>query len=204
MRTFFGDDDFIRYCDLLREGCAAASVTVLGYCLMTNHVHLILVPSTTEALTRALTVAHQKYAWAINRREGWLGHLWQERFHSFAMDDAHLYQALRYVELNPCRAGLATTPEAYPWSSAAARCAKVSDRLIAASRPPPLNDIGDWAAFLAEGLHDDDLAVHRTHQMTGFPLLNPAVVSRMEAETGRHLSPRKRGRPWLPEGPRHS
>jgi putative transposase len=102
--VFFGDDDYRAYRVLLAEGCAAAGVAVWGYCLMPNHVHLILVPSGAEGLRAALAEAHRRYTRRVNLREGWRGYLWQGRFASVAMDEPHLMAAARYVELNPVRA----------------------------------------------------------------------------------------------------
>jgi hypothetical protein len=86
---------------------------------MPNHVHLILVPSREDGLGAALAPAHRRYSWEVNQREGWCGHLWQSRFASFPLDEAHLYACLRYVELNPVRARLVDRPEDWRWSSAA-------------------------------------------------------------------------------------
>ena len=80
---------------------------------MPNHVHLIAVPATQEGLPRAIGEAHRRYTRHVNFREGWRGHLWQERFASFPMDENHLLAAVRYVEMNPVAAGLVDVPEEY-------------------------------------------------------------------------------------------
>ncbi len=95
------------YRALLAEHCRAAGVACWAYCLMPNHVHLILVPSDEDGLGRALGEAHRRYTRRINFREGWRGHLWQERFHSFVMDEPHLLACARYVERNPVTAATA-------------------------------------------------------------------------------------------------
>jgi putative transposase len=77
---------------------------------MPNHVHLIAVPKTETSLARALGEAHRRYTRRINFRENWRGHLWQERFASFPMDESHLLAAVRYVEMNPVVAGWLPTP----------------------------------------------------------------------------------------------
>ena len=100
-QTFFSDADYMRYVELVGEGCRNAGVGVLAWCLMPNHVHLILVPSDATGLTAALSVAHQRYTWIVNGRNSWKGHLWQRRFYSSPLDGAHLRAAVRYVELNP-------------------------------------------------------------------------------------------------------
>jgi len=89
--TFFSDDDYLAYLDLLAEHAQAAQVAVWAYCLMPNHVHLVLVPSTEDGLRAALGETHRRYTRRVNFREGWRGHLWQERFASFPLDDAHLW-----------------------------------------------------------------------------------------------------------------
>lgn len=81
---------------------------------MPNHVHLVLVPTTSMGLTKAIADAHRRYGVVINRRQGWRGNLWQGRFSSCAMDEPHALSALRYVERNPERAGLAARPEDWP------------------------------------------------------------------------------------------
>lgn len=116
--VFFSHDDYRTYRTLLAGACRVARTQVWAYCFMPNHVHLILVPSHVDGLRQALGEAHRRYTRRINLREGWRGHLWQERFHSFPMDDAHLVAAARYVELNPVCAGLVQRAADWPWSSA--------------------------------------------------------------------------------------
>ena len=82
----------------------------MGHCLMPNHVHLIAVPDSEGGLRLALGEAHRRYTRAVNLRQGWIGHLWQGRFASCALDNTHLVAAARYVELNPVRAKLAERP----------------------------------------------------------------------------------------------
>src|ERR1051325_8431586 len=99
-RTFFGDRDYALYLKLLRFWCARAGTSVWAWCLMPNHVHLVLVPAAADGLATALAPVHRRYTWAINQREGWRGFLWQSRFASAPMDEAHLHVCLRYVKLN--------------------------------------------------------------------------------------------------------
>ena len=90
----------------------------------------------------------------MNAREGWRGFLWQGRFSSAPLDEAHLLAGARYVELNPVRAHLAKTPQAWPWSSAAAHLAGRDDELV--SVEPLLSRVPDWAGFLAAGLQKEE------------------------------------------------
>ena len=108
--TFLKDDDYQYYLLLLAEWCKRRKVDIWSYCLMPNHVHLIAVPESSDGLRSAIGEAHRRYTLSINSREGWRGHLWQERFRSFVMDEPHLLMAARYIEMNPVRAGLVRKP----------------------------------------------------------------------------------------------
>src|ERR1035438_1033163 len=99
--TFFGDDDYRLYLDLLADRCERYGVAIWAWCLMPNHVHLVAVPSDEGSLAAALGRTHQAYTTRVNAREGCAGYLWQGRFGSFVLDDEHLFRAARYVELNP-------------------------------------------------------------------------------------------------------
>lgn len=93
-------------------------------------MHLIAVPESEDGLRRAIGEAHWRYTRKVNFCEGWKGHLWQGRFASFLMDESYLFAAIRYVELNPVRAGLVETPDAYPWSSASAHLSGQDNSLV--------------------------------------------------------------------------
>ncbi len=105
-RTFFQEGDYAFYLDLLAESCVKAGAEVWAYCLMPNHVHIILVPSDEDGLRRTFADLHRRYTGFVNARARTTGHLWQGRYGSVAMDDAHLLTAVRYVSLNPVRARL--------------------------------------------------------------------------------------------------
>lgn len=193
--TFIQPADYALYIDLVSEGCRMADVEVLAYCLMPNHVHFVLVPGTIDGLTRALARAHQRYSWALNRRHGWQGYLWQRRFYSCPMDEAHAIAAVRYVELNPQRARLVAAPGDWPWSSARGRISGLGDTLVGATRPPLLEGIGDWRAFLAETSADEQTDALRAGLLSGRPLGGEPFLHRIEQETGRQIHARPRGRP---------
>ena len=118
-KVFFLNSDRELYLRLLSRNLAGARVRLLAYALMTNHVHAVVVPERADSLALLFRRVHGRYAQYINTRRGRSGHLWQGRFYSCPLDGAHLATALRYVEENPCRAGLARQPEQYRWSSAA-------------------------------------------------------------------------------------
>jgi len=190
-QTFFTDDDYAAYLQLLAEGCHAAQVEVWGYCLMPNHVHLILTPADEGGLRAALAEAHRRYSRRINFREGWRGYLWQGRFASVPMDEGHLLACARYVELNPVRARLVARAENWPWSSARAHLAGRDDGV--ARVLPLLDRAGDWSEFLADGLSEAEHKAIRAGERTGRPLGSAEFVADLEQRLGRVLARRKPG-----------
>jgi putative transposase len=147
---FFDDADRRAYLKLVGEACARHGTRCLAWCLMDNHVHLILVPATEDGLRAPLASAHTAYSQRINRRRDLSGHLFQGRFQSYAMGGAHLMVAARYVENNPVAAGLVGRADAWPWSSARAHVLCCPDGLtdIAALGA----HVANWSAMLARGL----------------------------------------------------
>jgi putative transposase len=168
MQTFFSDRDYALYRALLAEWCAKAGTAIWAWCLMPNHVHLILVPSHEDGLRASLGETHRRYTRFINARENWRGHLWQSRYASFPMDEAHLHAALRYVELNPVRANLVEKPEHWRWSSARAHLSGSGDGItdLEAGRAR----IDDWRAFLDAGLDSKDRAAIQAAERSSLPL----------------------------------
>jgi len=160
---------------------------------MPNHVHLIAVPQSEDGLRRAIGEAHRRYTRRINFREDWRGHLWQGRFSSFVMDNKYLLAAVRYVAMNPVKAGLSKCPEQYRWSSAAAYLSGRSDPLVKVSALNKIID--DWREFFKERIDSELVETMRKHEHTGRPLGSEKFVLRLEKILDRLLLPKKAGRP---------
>jgi putative transposase len=190
-RTFFDDSDYLAYLGLLRSLKDEAGVDVLAYCLMPNHVHLVAIPRDKHSLAKLFGVAHHRYARRVNSNHDWRGHLWQERFYSFVMDEDHFLAAVRYVELNPVRAGLSDRPDGWRWSSVHAHLGNVSDPLVATA--PTLEQISDWQRFLSQDCPVDQFDDIRKHTRTGRPAGDEEFIRELEGVTGRRLRPRKPG-----------
>ena len=191
--TFFCDEDYSMYLDLLRKHLARAGVEIWAYCLMPNHVHMVAVPKQQDSLAGLMRGTHHQYARYINTREGWQGHLWQERFHSFVMDELHLIAAVRYIELNPVRANLCSEPQEWRWSSVHAHLSGIPDSI---SNPRPMcSRIPDWSTYLSSPLKGPRDDVLRAHSNTGRPAGNDVFIEKLEAVTGRRLRKKNSGPP---------
>ena len=190
-RVFFCDDDYLLYRRLMTEFCRKHDVRVLAYCLMPNHTHLVLTPAGADGLRKAVGEAHRRYTRHVNFSHGWRGYLWQGSFASFPMDDAHMYRAVRYIELNPVAANLCRRPEHWPWSSARAHLGIEEDELV--DIMPLAAQILGWEEYLAEGT-DHDPEVFLRHERTGRPLGSESFISELESICGRRLRPDKAGR----------
>jgi putative transposase len=191
-RTFLVERDHRLYLRYLGEACAAMGTAVWAWCLMPNHVHLVLVPSTERGLSAVLHRSQGRYSRAINARENWVGQLWQGRFASFVMDERYLLACARYVELNPVRAGLVARAGDWPWSSARTHLGGPADPLT--DPAPLLERWPDWRSVLEAGEDERAVQAIRARERSGRPLGSEAFLARLENATGLSLLPRRRGR----------
>jgi len=190
---FFVEDDRYVYLELLGAQGAKYGLRIDGYCLMTNHVHVIGTPAGEASLAKTLGRTHFLYAQYINRMHHRSGHLWQNRFYSCAMNDDYFLKALCYVELNPVRTGLAD----HAWSSAQAHCGDAPRNALF-----HLDDWRDrmpgetWREVLESFRGDGEAAgqIYR-HTNTGRPLGSDSFLSRLEVVLGRRVRPLPIGRP---------
>jgi putative transposase len=191
--------DRFAYIELLRQYSEIYGLSLMGYCLMSNHVHLIVIPRTASALSQTLKQCHGRYASYWNARESSSGHVWQGRFYSCPLDESHLWRALRYVELNPVRAGIVSAAPEWGWSSAAAHCgAATPDKMLDMETWQKRWAMEEWREYLAVGASAIEVSALRQCTHTGRPLGTTEFVDRLEQVTLRRLAPRKGGRPKKP------
>ncbi len=191
--TFFEDGDYALYLDLMAEAATRARTEIWAYCLMPNHVHVILVPADEDGLRRTFADLHRRYTGFVNARARTTGHLWQGRYGSVVMDEAHLVNAVRYVSLNPVRARLVGRARDWAWSSVRAHLAGADDKIVRVA--PVLERVGDFARFLDEPTDEDAAyAALRRAETIGRPIGDPAWLQELEARTGRRLKPGRPGR----------
>ena len=190
---FLDDIDRLVYIKKLIAHCIVESIKIWAWCLMTNHVHLIAVPGRQNSLSRAFQRIHGEYAEYFNARYSKVGHLWQGRFSAPVLDERHLWNAVRYVERNPVRAGMVIRAEDYQWSSAAAHCGLRTDRILSDDLPL-IGEIPDWSTWLAELEPEKDLSFIRSRTRTGRPCADEDFIRNMEKQMGRQLLPQRVGR----------
>lgn len=191
-KTFFEEADYGLYLDMLAHSSARAHAEIWAYCLMPNHVHIILMPHDENGLRRTFADLHRRYTGYVNARARTTGHLWQGRFGSVVMDEAHLVNAVRYVTLNPVRARLVERASDWPWSSARAHLSAQDDAVVRVA--PVLERVGDFGRFLDEAFDEPAaFAALRRAETVGRPLGEADWLERLERRTGRALAPAKRG-----------
>ena len=198
--VFLAPEDRRRYLAFLRQQCDRHGIAVSGYCLMTNHVHLVLTPPTSKSLAPAVGQTTLRYALYFNAKYDRVGHLWQDRFYSCALGEDYLLAVLGYVERNPVAAGLVTHAWQYEWSSARAH--------VGGNDPAGLIDRerwqrelrgtpDDWRQMLMTELGEIEIEEVRTTTSSGRPLVGDDALTALEAQLGRRLRPGPMGRPRL-------
>jgi len=196
---FRRETDYLVYLTLLRDLCRKHGCALHAYCLMTNHIHLLLTPCDEHACATLMRNLGQRYVQYFNRQYERSGTLWEGRFRSCLVDSAdYVLACYRYIELNPVRASMAACAAAYSWSSHCANAGSAEGELLSphaeylalsqdeTSRQNAyrqLFDVGDDPAFLAS---------IRTATNGGFPMIGENLKSQVAA-TGRHLTRKRSG-----------
>lgn len=195
------DTDFDRqiFLNLLGGYASRHGLAILGYCLMTNHFHLLAVPEEPHSIAHTIRRAESDYARYLNVRRGASGHLWQARYYSAPIDDQFRWNVLAYIERNPVRAKTVPKPQDFPWdfpwSSAAAR--------LGLAKPPPWLQLDDWTRqwtpadwmqFLTARDDTPFAKQLRDATMCGFPV-GPSLTRRLEQALNIRLHSSTAGRP---------
>ena len=191
MDVVFYADDRHEYLSLLSQSAAKHALDFLAWCLMSNRAHFVVVPRQRKSLSATFGEAHRRYTRWVHFREGWRGHLWQERFHSYPMDERHLLAAVRYVEMNPVHAGWVERAEDWGWSSARYHLGlSTADRLV--RERSLLGWVNDWREYLTEADGHDNTN-YELHWRTGRPLGTTDFLDQIEQLIGTSLRRKKGG-----------
>ena len=194
--VFRSDEDRRVYLKLLAHYGALHDLALWGYCLMPNHVHLIVVPKREDSLARVIGPAHWRYAQYVHVRHDLVGHLWQNRFFSCPLGPGHTIRAMRYVERNPVRAGMAEDPCGYAWSSARAHVhGEDPHRILAPEALDEWRQVHGYAEFLAN--EEDAEQAHEIEERTraGRPYGDRAFTVELQRRLGREVEAGPVGRP---------
>lgn len=167
-QTFFNQEDYAVYLEIITECSLRHGLDVWAYCLMPDHVHLIGVPKEENALSRCLKATHGRYTRYINQRTASQGQFWQGRYASHLLDEDYLLACARYIEINPVKRNYVDQPEDWQWSSAKAHIMKIDDPLV---RGPLLERVDiKWQDFLAQTRPPEEADLFYRHEKTGLPL----------------------------------
>ena len=194
--VFFSDEGRLFYLELLQHYCTKYKVAVLAYCLMDNHIHLVLIPETEDGLQKVLKPVHMRYAQYINKIKGWKGHLWQGRFFSSALDDEYTCSTVRYVERNPVHANMINAAEEYFWSSAAYHCGLAESKLLT-PLPQEYKSVSseEWSSWLALPEIKGTVDIINRNIEKGLPCGSDIFIAQLELLSKRPLQYRPQGRP---------
>jgi putative transposase len=149
--VFYEEKDYLAYINLVQEYSKKYQLEIMAFCLMPNHVHFIVIPEKPDSLSKTFRMTNMRYAQYLNLKLCRNGHLWQSRFYSCILSPSHLVNAICYVETNPHRAKIVSTPEKWPWSSVSEHLEK--RRLIDIIGVTEYFDIpkDTWLEFIKKG-----------------------------------------------------
>lgn len=204
---FFGECDRLCYLQHLRELAASYVCSIHAYVLMTNHVHLLLTPGRTDGASLLMKHLGQRYVQYVNRTYKRSGTLWEGRFRSSIVQaETHLLRCQRYIELNPVRAGIVSSPEGYPWSSFRANALGEYDALVvphsvflALGASESSRRAGYRDLFRRE-LGAGELEEIRSSANAGYALGNERFREEIAIALKRRAGPGRPGRPVKEEG----
>lgn len=199
---FFSDLDRQQLLGVLTEAAAQYSVAIHAYVLMDNHIHLLLTPSSADALSRMMQALGRRYVGWFNARHQRTGTLWEGRFRAGLIEgERHLLACMRYIELNPVRAGLCIEPTQWPWSSVAHHLGLQRQALITEHElfwslgNTPFEREHAYREFLGQGVADQERALFTDAALRGRPVGSETFLKPLKVDHERVVVARPRGRP---------
>ncbi|WP_183005864.1 transposase [Achromobacter sp. UMC71] len=201
--VFASDDDYDAYLSDIYEKKMELGVQVHAYCLMTNHVHLLLTPGDdASGVARLMKEVARRATRRFNGRSARSGSLWESRYKSsLVQTETYLLACMRYIELNPVRAGMVARCEDYQWSSYRARMGSCGSRELdmhsvylglAHSESERRKAYRDYVQSVESA---DELALMRRASREGHPTADAEYSAALELSLGRQIVPKARGRP---------
>ena len=195
--VFRDDADRRQYLEFIADYSQKYNLEILGFCIMNNHVHFLVIPKKEDSIANVFRIAHTRYSQYFNKKINAHGHLWQGRFYSCVLDDRRLLAAARYIERNPVRAKIIKKPIDYAWSSAKHHCGILHKDIIDTNALFKYIDIeqSQWVDFIGRSDEPDDVSMIRKYTMTGRPLGSNSFVGKLEKMFDERLHALPIGRP---------
>jgi putative transposase len=193
-KVFHKDGDYQAFVELLVEAGKRFGLSVISYCIMPNHFHLLIQSGQTELLSKTMQWVMTSHVRRYHRHYGTSGHVWQGRYKSFIVQsNEHLITVIRYIEANPVRAGVVISAADWPWSSHQARICIVKDKMQ--------NDTvqmlpGAWTEYVDTPLTDTEIEKVRISVNRQSPFGSDEWQQQTIARLGLESTVRRRGRPW--------
>jgi putative transposase len=190
--VFYRPDDRKIYLERLACYSRSFRFDIQAYCLMNNHIHVIGIPRFEDSISRTVQVIQAIHTKHINKCHGWSGNLWQQHHSALPMDISHFWNALRYVEQNPVRAGILEICEDYPYSSAAFHCGLRDDNIL----NPDKNYtemFDDWREQVNQLLDNETLEYLRLRTSKGLPYGDKKFLDKISRKRKQYLSKKKGG-----------
>ena len=196
-KIFSDDADRIKYLSLLQEESKRYHLIILAYCLMSNHVHFMVIPKNEDSLSKVFKYTNMKYSQYYNNKMRVSGHLFQGRFFSCVLDERHMIACARYIERNPVRINLVKQPYLWPYSSAKIHCEINQDdplgtnQLFEYIEKNPI----EWKKFIEVPDNPDEMKGIREKTRTGRPFGPNDFIERLEGQLKRLFKLKPKGRP---------
>jgi putative transposase len=200
--VFFNDEDYLVYLRLLKESAEACGCLVHAYVLMTNHVHLLVTPESTTAISTLFQSIGRHFVPYMNKAYQRRGSLWEGRHKGNIIEsEAYFLSCMRYIEMNPVRAGMVDYPAKYRWSSYASNAQGVDNAIIRMHEQylalgcTPEDRQAAYRGLFAIKTDANELEMIRASLYSGTPLGNECFKKQIEVMTGRKVGVIKPGRP---------
>ena len=202
--VFFDDEDYLVYLRYLKESADRCGCLIHAYVLMTNHVHLLVTPETSNAISVLFQSIGRHFVPYINKTYQRNGSLWEGRHKgNFIESEMYFLVSMRYIEMNPVRAGMVDHPAKYRWSSYAANAQGIDNAIIQShdqylrlGNTPDARKLAYQSLFEVE-TDKNELDIIRASLHSGTPLGDDRFKKKIEAMTGQKVGSIRRGRPRL-------
>ena len=203
---FYAEEDYQFYLDCLYDACTRYHVSLHAYVLMTNHVHLLMTPETSDGVSRVMQSIGRRYVQYVNVTYRRSGTLWEGRHKSSLVDeDNYLLSCYRYIEMNPVRAGMVNNPADYKWSSYLVNAfseknASIIPHVLYLQLGVGKDDrLKNYREMFSTDLDKEQLHALRTSIQFSMPVGDNRFVEKIEDIIGRKIGYSKRGRPSVSE-----